>query len=233
MPQHTYQQPVGKAYGPLGVVVGIAFSIGLFVAMAVAQMMSAPKPPKDDFEGDVFAIAPPDIEPIQEEPPPPPPPEEEPPELEPEPPQISLDMMEMALDVGSGGSGGFDIALPGMDTASTGSLALDDFFRLEDLDKEPRFQPGGDARVIFQNQLKASSVLRRKFLSPRAEWSIIVTYKVDRNGRFVGFHEVDSTDPALTRLLEAAFKQSQPEVGTKDGQPVPYLMRTPLVKRRS
>jgi len=117
MSNPSYRIPGTREELPLSVLMGAGFALLLFVMMALAQMMSAVKPPAREIDETLIAFNPPSIEEIKEEPPPPPKEEEPPPELEEEPPQLSLDQLDIALNPGTGGSLVGDFALPTISTS--------------------------------------------------------------------------------------------------------------------
>ena len=121
MSKPTYRVPTGRSDVSLSVLLGVGFAVGLFVLMALAQMMGRVTPPDNRIEETLMAFTPPEIEELEIEEPPPEEEEEPPPELEQEPPQLSLAQLDIALNPGTGGSLMGDFALP---TIATSSRAL-------------------------------------------------------------------------------------------------------------
>lgn len=228
----TYTPPTARALGPLGAVLGVIFSGGLFVGMVWIQIMNESGPEKTVTLVPDFAMPPPQIEELIEEEPPPPPEPEDPPELQEPPPPISLEMLDAALNVGSGGSGTFDFGLPDMDATETGALSMEDFVNLEDLDQDPGFARGGDPRPLLAERLKRSSRLARKYLSKSAEWSVEVTFRVGTDGRILEIVELKASDSTLEETMREVMEDVRPNVGTVNGQPVRFELTVPIAKKR-
>jgi protein TonB len=97
------------------ILIGIAFSFLLFLAIPLTQIFIDSTKQKETINPLEFSPPPPP--PPPEDPPPPPEPEEEepPPELDSPPPPISLEQLDMALEPGTGGALSGDFALPSFD----------------------------------------------------------------------------------------------------------------------
>lgn len=215
-----YHPPSARGHGPLGLVLGVAFSILLFVGMALAQLMQTQPKGQEDAAAEIFSLPPPEIEEIEEVEPPPPPEEEPPPEMEQEPPQISLEQIEMSLSVGSGGTeGGFDISLPGMDTGNAGAIDMKDFFDLSELDQNPaivrRVQPD----------------LPRKFRSRSNPWEARIEFIIGTDGRVAEIISTEATEPEVIEYLVDAIREMQYETGTVNGKPVRFRVALPFAIR--
>lgn len=137
MAYESYKLPTASHERPLGLILGVAFSILLFVGMALAQMIGDPVKPNTEIEGVSIAMEAPELEEFEEEIEEEVEEEEERPELEEEPPELSLDQLDLALNPGTGGDVVGDFALPGFSatTESTGTL---DVFDFSDLDSTPQ-----------------------------------------------------------------------------------------------
>ncbi len=224
-------------YGPLAFVqtkavsafaLSFTFTGILFTGMALAQLMNQSKPEGTSTEVMEFSQPPPEIEEFEE--PPPPPPEEEPPppELEQEPPQISLDALELALSgAGSGGDVSLNTALPGM-SAAAGKLDAGDILDIDDLDDKPRVlrDPGREL-----GKLLSRSSRTKKFLKKDSEWEIKVTFIMNEEGEVDRIIKVEATYPELEEAARKAVEQTKMEPGTRYGKPVPFRVTMPFRKK--
>ncbi|MGF1453197.1 MAG: energy transducer TonB [Opitutales bacterium] len=207
----TYTPPTVKGHGPLGVILGLVFSGLLFLALALAQMQDPDPPGPDEFNEISTSIEPPPIEEIEEEEPPPPEEDEPPPELEEPPPPIDLQMLDAALNPGSGGAGAIDLSLPGMSAGQT-DVDLKDVFNIDDLDNDP--QPRRAPRPDIPS----------RFLSRGREWRVDVRMEVGTDGQVERIVNIESTEPDLVGPVRRAVEQYEFEPGTREGRPVSYYV---------
>jgi protein TonB len=164
-------------------------------------------------------------------PPPPPPPEEEkkeeetepeetPPQLE-EPTQpLDLSQLELALNPGGEGSGGFGgsdlvIRLSGKPGEGGASSENQDLFSDADLDQKPR--------GVYMPNPVLSAEARRK-----TPGTVHVIFIVNENGRVENPIVQSASDPVFERPALAAVKQWKFEPGKRAGQPVRFRMRVPM-----
>jgi hypothetical protein len=166
MLKHTYRIPPPNAHLPLSILLGAAFAVGLFVIMALAQMMGDIDRGENEIDETVMAFAAPEIEEeeiVEEEAEPPPLLEEEAlPEMEEEPLQISLDQLDIALNPGGEGDASLagDFAVPtGGTLLSRSQQDMQDFVDFAKLDQRPR--PVGVFGFNFPHRLLKKKVSGR------------------------------------------------------------------------
>lgn len=194
---------------------GALFALVLFVLMALAQMLGDVKAPDRSLEETLVAFAPPETLEIVEEEPPPPEEEEPLPELEEEPPQLSLDQLDIALNPGTGGSLAGDFAMPSIGS-SAADLGTEDFVDFSELDQVPRPLPG--STIHFPSRLKKK----------KANGTIILLIQIDEDGRVLDA-TVDSSDvPQFDDVVVSAVKGWKFSPPTQRGQPVRAQARLPL-----
>lgn len=210
-----YKAPQGKGTLSSGVVIGIAVSALLFLAIPLTQILNNPVPPKTEIES--IEMAPPPPPPPPEEPPPPPEPEEQepPPELNTPPPPISLEQLEMALTPGTGGSLAGDFALPTFDVNSDelGGLEIFDIGDLEDKPQPRR-----------QNPPRYPSEARRKGIQGFA----LAEFIIDENGDVSAVEIKQSSNPIFDKPTIDAIRGWKFTPGQKDGRPVKTRTRVKL-----
>lgn len=200
---------------PLSVLAGLAFSLLLFVLMALAQMMGDVVAPTSDLDESFAAYVPPEIETVEEDEPPPREEEAPPPELEAEAPPLSLDQLDIALNPGTGGSLAGDFSMA-MISTSGGELGTEDFVDFSDLDQLPR--PIGVSGFNFPTRLK------RKKVSGK----IVLIIKLDQDGNVIDAVVDQSNLPAFDDFVRnevASWKFTPP---TMNGRPVRAHARLPI-----
>jgi len=216
MPRQSFRVPGARAEAPLSVLLGVAFAVGLFVVMALAQMIGRVKPPETEVVEQVAAFVPPEIEEIEEEEEPPP--EEEEPEveeLETEPPQLSLDQLDIALNPGTGGTLMGDFAMPVVGTSAE-DLGTEDFVDFSDLDAMPR--PIGVTGFDFPARLRRDPVNGR----------VVLLLKPDENGDVLDVQLDASTLPRFNDFVLDAVRGWRFTPPTRRGQPVKAQARLPI-----
>lgn len=217
MPQRIYRKPSFKKSLPAAFAAGLLITVLLFTGMALAQMTAKRERPSNTFEEELAAFTPPEIEDI---------PEEEPLEdeaepeeieqMEQDPPRITLEQLDLALNPGTGGAlSGADISMP--DFSVTQKDVSMDFFSINDLDNKPR-----PTRMIKPEYPPA---LRNQGIEGR----VYIRFKIDRNGNVIeatpersdhpGFHA-----PAVKAVLKWKF-----EPGMRAGKPVPFQCLIPIL----
>lgn len=198
----------------ISLLLGTAFAVGLFVLMALAQMMGEVEPPESDFDETVLAYTPPDIEEIEEEEPPPEE-EEPPPELEKEPPRLTLAQLDIALNPGTGGSLMGDFAMPAIATSQQ-ALGTEDFVDFSDLDQIPR--PIGVSGFDFPRRLRQEKVSGR----------IVLLLKLDEQGEVLDVRIDSSNLPRFDDFVLSEVKDWRFTPPTQQGRPVKAKARLPI-----
>ncbi|MEM7410268.1 MAG: energy transducer TonB [Myxococcota bacterium] len=211
----TYRIPDAKHEQKWSTLLGAAFAFVLFVLMALAQMLGDVEPPKQTLDETLVAFAPPEIEEVEEEPPPPPEEEEPPPELEAEPPQLSLDQLDIALNPGTGGSLAGDFAMPTIGSSAS-DLGTEDFVDFSDLDQTPR--PMAGASLNFPRRLKKKAVSGK----------VVLFIQLDSDGRVLDAKVDSSTLPKFDAVVLSQVKKWKFTPPTKNGQPVKAQARLPI-----
>ncbi len=216
MPIESFRLPEARSELRLSVLLGAGMAVVLFVLMALAQMMGKIEPPKDQLEESLVAYAAPEIEEIEDEPPPPPEEEEPLPEdLAEEPPQLSLDQLEIALNPGTGGSLAGDFSLPTIGTSAR-DLGTEDFVDFSDLDQIPR--PIGVTGFNFPRRLKRKAVRGR----------VVLLIRLSPEGDVVEATVDSSTLPDFSDFVRNEVARWRFTPPTKNGQPVKAKARLPI-----
>jgi len=213
--QQTYRAPEGRDDSRRSLLFGVAFAVVLFIAMALAQMMGRVEPPEHDLDETVMAFVPPEIEELEEEPPPVEEEEEPPPELEQEPPQLSLDQLDIALNPGTGGSLVGDFAMPTIGTSQS-DLGTEDFVDFSDLDQIPR--PIGVSGFNFPSRLRQKKVSGK----------IVLLLKLNERGEVIDVQLDSSNLPAFNGFVLGEVEGWHFTPPTKGGQPVKAKARLPI-----
>jgi protein TonB len=216
MSSRDLRETVGSRERVLSFALGVGFAIGLFILMALAQMMGRVRPPETAVDETIMAYVPPEIQEIEEEPPPPPEEEEPPPEqLEEEPPQLSLDQLDIALNPGTGGALVGDFSMPVIGTSSK-DLGTEDFVDFSDLDQVPR--PIGVTGFNFPRRLRKDPVNGR----------IILLLKLNEAGDVLDL-EIDSSSlPKFDSFVLGEVKRWKFTPPTQNGRPVKAKARLPI-----
>lgn len=214
-PSETYRLPRSRGETRLAVLLGVGFAVGLFVVMALVQMIGEVEPPKDQLDETVTAFAPPEVEKIEEEEPLPEEEEEPPPELESEPPQLSLDQLDIALNPGTGGSLMGDFSLPAIPTSQQ-ELGTEDFVDFSDLDQIPR--PVGVTGFNFP----------RRLLREPVSGTIVLLLKLDENGDVLEVQLDSSNLPRFNDFVVDEVRGWQFTPPTQGGRPVKAKARLPI-----
>ena len=194
---------------------GASFAFGLFVLMALAQMMGTITPPDQSLDETLVAFTPPEITQIEEEEEPPPEEEEPPPELEKEPPQLSLDQLDIALNPGTGGALTGDFSMPAIATSSS-ALGTDEFVDFSNLDQIPR--PIGVSGFNFPRRLKKKKV----------RGQIVLLLKLDEKGEVLDVQLDRSTLPDFNRFVLGEVEDWRFTPPTQGGRPVKAQARLPI-----
>ena len=216
MSTRDHREPVGPRELRLSLLLGAGFAIMLFVLMALAQMMGRVRPPETAVDETIMAYVPPEIQEIEEEPPPPPEEEEPPPEqLEQEPPQLTLDQLDIALNPGTGGALVGDFSMPVIGTSSK-DLGTNDFVDFSDLDQVPR--PIGVTGLNFPRRLRKDPVSGR----------IILLLKLDEEGDVLDLQIDSSNLPGFDSFVLSEVRRWKFTPPTQNGHPVKAKARLPI-----
>jgi len=210
----SYRVPSARSEAALSLLLGAAFAVGLFVLMALAQMIGDVEPPTNEIDETVVVYTPPEIEEFEEEPPPLEEQKEPPPELEKEPPRLSLDQLDIALNPGTGGSLAGDFSMPSI-AATSRSLGTEDFVDFSDLDQIPR---PVNARLDIPPRLK-----RKK-----ASGKVVILIKLDEEGRVLEASVDSSNLPAFEDFVREAVAGWRFTPPTQQGRPVRAHARLPI-----
>jgi len=215
MPEPSYRARSSGASTPLSLFLGTAFAVGLFVLMALAQMMGEVEPPESDLDETLLAYTPPEIEEPPEEETPPEEEEEPPPELEKEPPRLTLAQLDIALNPGTGGSLMGDFAMPAIATSQQ-ALGTEDFVDFSDLDQTPR--PIGVSGFHFPRRLRQEKVSGR----------IVLLLKLDEKGEVIDVRIDSSNLPRFDDFVLSEVRDWRFTPPTQQGRPVKAKARLPI-----
>jgi protein TonB len=211
----SYRLPQDDREKSKSLLFGALFAIGLFVVMALAQMLCEVEPPDNTLDETLVAYVPPVVEELVEEEPPPPEEKEPPPELDEAPPQLSLDQLDIALNPGVGGSLAGDFAMPTIGTSAS-DLGTEDFVDFSELDQLPR--PIGVSGFNFPRRLKKNKVSGKIYLM----------IQLDERGN-VTTAEVDSSSlPEFDDFVAGEVRGWRFTPPTKGGEPVKAQARLPI-----
>jgi len=214
-PRRAFRAPDAKGTAPIALLFGVAVAVAVFVVMALAQMIGEYEPPEETIEEVVMVVDAPEVEEVEDDEPPPPEEEEPPPELEQEPPQLSLDQLDIALNPGTGGSLAGDFGLPTF-TSSAADLDTEGFVDFSNLDQVPR--PIGVAGFDFP----------RRLLKKKVNGRIVLLIKLDAQGHVLEV-EVDSSNlPDFDSFVLGEVKRWKFTPPTQQGRPVKAKARLPI-----
>lgn len=215
MDQKPFRAVTDEGELPRSLALGVATAVGLFVLMALAQMLGDVDLPERDLEETIVAFNAPEIEEIEDEPPPPEEEEEPPPELESEPPQLSLDQLDIALNPGTGGSLAGDFSLPTIGTSAK-DLGTEDFVDFSELDQVPR--PIGVSGFNFP----------RRLLKKKVRGRIVLLIKLSPEGEVLDVQLDSSNLPDFNTFVVGEVEKWRFTPPTRQGQPVRAKARLPI-----
>jgi protein TonB len=213
---HTYSTQSSQTDMPKAMILGFSVSIIIFILMALAQILGDTKKPAQSYDEQLVAYTPPAIEDIQEDV------QEDEPEPEPmetiekEPPELSLDQLDVALNPGTGGNlASSDLSVPDF---SVGAQALSmNFINFRDLDNKPR--PTRQITPIYPAALKSQGI----------EGRVLIRFDIDKLGNVVDATAKKSDHPAFAAYAVDAVRKWKFEPGMQNGEPVPFTMIAPIV----
>ena len=212
MRKRTFQLPPARGELRISILIGLGVAVGLFLLMALTQMMGDVRPSEDRLEETMMAFEPPEIEELDIEPPPVE--EEPPPELEEEPPQLSLDQLDIALNPGTGGSLAGDFALPKIEVDT--DRMNRDFVDFSNLDQMPR--PVGVTGLNFPQRL----------LKKKVNGRIVLLLKLSHEGKVMDVEVASSTLPDFDDFVAGEVKRWRFTPPTQQGKPVNAQARLPI-----
>ena len=215
MKSHTYSTQSSQRDMPIAMVLGFSVSIIIFIVMALAQILGDVQKPAQSYDEQLVAYTPPAIEDIEEDI------QEDEPEPEPmdtiekEPPKLSLDQLDVALNPGTGGNlASSDLSVPDF---SVGAQALSmNFINFRDLDNKPR--PTRQISPIYPPALKNQGI----------EGTVIIRINTDKQGNVVDVTVMKSDHPAFGPYAVNAVRKWKFEPGMQNGEPVPFTMDAPI-----
>ena len=210
----TFQVETSRRDLPISFLLGVAFAISLFVLMALVQMLGEVDVPDSQIVEQIVAYTPPEIEELEEDVTPPA--DDEPlPELETDPPLLSLSQLDIALNPGTGGALVGDFALPTIQTSS-GALGTEDFVDFSQLDQAPRPLPGSS--LDFPRRLKRKAVNGR----------VVLLIKLDESGNVLEASVESSDLPEFEKIVSGQVSKWQFTPPTRQGSPVRAQARFPI-----
>lgn len=200
--------------------------LAIFILLALPILESITSTPPDDLvlsEASISAPPPPPREIEQEEDKPEEqPPEQEPPKLADEAPPLDLSQLELALNPGTGGAGGFggDFTVnlgAAIKQVSETTEEADGLFSVGDLDQKPR--------VIAQSSPVVPAALK-KLQSDNV--TVQVIFVVNQQGRVEEPKVRRSNNSAFDQVAINCVKSWKFEPGKRNGEPVRFRMMAPI-----
>jgi len=207
------------ARGLAGLGVAVVLTALVFLVLPLIQQVA--RPPADDLE-----LRPASSVNLPPPAPPPPEPEQKPPDDEPPPPSLDapdtppmdLSDLELALNPSFGDGLGGEIAARMLSSVENRVREeADAIFSLSDLDQAPR--------VVHQVTPEYPAELKRK----RVAGSVHVLFVVDPSGAVQNPIVQQSSHPAFEPPALQAVRKWRFEPGRRNGQPVPFRMKVPIV----
>jgi periplasmic protein TonB len=208
----VFSPPKGRGTRSTGLLLGLAVSALLFLAIPLTQLFTEYEKPPEVLEAS--SVAPPPPPPPPEDPPPPPEPEESepPPELETPPPPISLEQLDLALNPGTGDNLSGDFALPTFEVSGDDLGGLE-IFELGDVDNPPR--PRMEIDFTYSDRARRRGITG----------VVKVEYIVDSQGIVGEIKIIESPDRLLSDSTTEALRRARFDPATKGGVAVNVRMR--------
>lgn len=209
---HTPSSPFSK-----GVLAISAFfaAVALFVAIPLIQAISTGLRDPNKINELNFVIPPPPVLELETPPPPKQEQEQEEIEIDKEPPKLSLDQLEMALNPSTDGiMSGFTVDL----SLDAKSLGTDDIiFEIGDVEEKPR--PLRQVAPTYPPALKRQKV----------NGTVNVVFIVDPQGNVIAPRVERSTHPEFEKPALNAIRRWKFSPGKKDGKAVKVRVRAPMI----
>lgn len=201
-----YKAPSSKGSRLIGPVLGIAASALLFLAIPLTQLLTDYKKTNTLIEVAEVAPPPPPPPPLDEPPPPPEAEEEPPPQFDSPPPPVTLEQLDLAMEIGTGGSLAGDFALPTINlTQNLGSL---DIFDISDLEKKP----------VIQKQIAPQYPIEAKM--QKISGFALAEFIIDTKGNVIDVKILESSNKVFDRPTTKAISSWKFTPGEKDGKAV-------------
>jgi protein TonB len=223
---HTFRIPARRTERWTCIALGSVFALALFVFMALAQMLGDVQRAPSDLVEEIVRFDAPEIEEIQEEEPPQA--EEDadpPPEMDREPPRLTLDQLDIALNPGTGGNAALagDFSIAGLGSLGNVSQSLDTetFVDFADLDQIPR--PIGVAGLNFPRRLRKQKV----------DGVITLMLKLNEDGEVLDVKVESSNLPRFDAFVLSEVRSWRFTPPTRRGEPVRAQARLPIPIRIS
>lgn len=209
-----FRVPAARPVRLPGLAFALAVSTALFLAIPLSQWLDTERPARDRTLRADFALPPPPPPPPEPPPPPPPEPELEEPPPPREAPPLTLEQLDLALQVGIGGNLAGDFGFGGFDLAP--SLDQLDIFEIEQLDVAPR--PLRQVAPIYPLE----------FARNRVPGLVRLVFLVDAHGAVESIAVESATHPEFAEAARDAVRQWRFRPGEKDGRPVRTRVRLPI-----
>ncbi len=216
MKSHTYSTKSSQRDMPIAMVLGFSVSVIIFTVMALAQILGDVQKPAQSYDEQLVAYTPPAIEDIEEDI------QEDEPEPEPmdtiekEPPKLSLDQLDVALNPGTGGNlASSDLSVPDF---SVGAQAFPLTF-IHFLDSDTKPPPSRQITPIYPPAIKSQGMDGR----------VLIRFDIDKQGNVVDATAKKSDHPAFAAYAVDAVRKWKFEPGMQNGEPVPFTMIAPIV----
>jgi protein TonB len=205
------------------VIGGVVLAVFILLALPILESITS-TPPEDLVlsEATISAppLPPPEIE-QEEEKPEEPPPEPEPPKLAEESPPLDLSQLELALNPGTGGAGGFggdfSVNLGAAMKQASEAEEVDGLFSVGDLDQKPR--------VIAQSSPVVPAALKKLQAD---NVTVQVIFVVNQQGRVEEPKVRRSNNSAFDQVAINCVKSWKFEPGKRNGEPVRFRMMAPI-----
>jgi protein TonB len=202
-----YQSPSARKNSLLSLLLGVVFSFFVFLLVPVTQFIADVTKPDESYEVQQVSLPPPEEfefeeEKVEEEEV-----KEEEIELEKEPPKLTLDQLDLALNASVGDLSAGDFGLPGF-AASKNDLNLDDIFDMADLDQKPR--PVRRVGPEYPRDLGRKKI----------EGTVKLLFIIDQDGNVTDVTVVEASHDDFAEAAVKAIKQWKFEPGMKYGQAV-------------
>lgn len=175
----VFRPPTAKKDRFAGILLGLLATGLLFFTLAFALIINQEPPAKDTLEDTLIALDPPPDPPKPEEPDEPEEKDEPKPELQSEPPKLSLDQLGASLNPSPGSLSPGGIGIPNIANTQK-DLGTDEAFDFSDLDKKPQML---DSRPInlparIRSKYRGTSGLITLFLR-LSENGVVTEIRVD------------------------------------------------------
>ncbi len=189
-------------------------ALGLFVAIPLIQAIGDVMSGRNEINTADFALPPPPLLEVALPPPPEQEEEEEDIELEKEPPKLSLDQLELALNPGAGDVMGGVVLDLGL---NEDSLGLDEMiFDIAQVEEKPR--------ALRQIEPVYPPTLKRQ----KIEGQVIIEFIIDVNGNVIAPVVKDSSHREFERPALDAIRRWKFTPGKNEGQVVKVRARLPM-----